>query len=118
MDSGQVLELALELLGQELTESRRRQLQAFCGGAMAECLARLRPDTDPGELGSCLQQAAAMLAVGRFLEMEEDGVTAFSAGRLSVQTVPGETGRRFREGAMELLWPWSQGEMAFLGGPG
>lgn len=118
MESGQVLELALELLGKELTESRRRQLLAFCGGAMAECLARLRPDTDLAQAGPCLQQAAAMLAVGRFLEMEEEGVTAFSAGKLSVQMTPGESGRRFREGAMELLHPWCQGEMAFLGVPG
>ena len=99
--------LAAELGKVEVCEG----LRTACRAAQAVLSARLRAGIGPGDCGEAFPLAAAYLALGTLETMGDDGVSAFTAGDVSIRR--GEpSGRldRLERQAVELLRPFLRDE--------
>lgn len=101
----EILDLAM-VLG-NVNESDRQRLEALCKNARQELEGQLRSGVTAQDCGDALVLAAAWLALADLRTGDAaGGVTAFSAGNLSIQTGEGASGEVLRGRARRLMAPY------------
>jgi hypothetical protein len=96
---------ALTLLGQSLPDTDAQMLRTLCSAAEIRLKSMLRKGVTAEDTGEAFSTAAAMLASAMYLDMltaQAGGVSAFTSGRLSVQTDP-SCAAALRKAAEDIL---------------
>ncbi len=101
----EILTLAMTL--GNVSESDRERLAVLCRNARQELERGLRAGVTPQDCGDALALAAAWLALADLRTGEAAaGVTAFSAGNISIQTGEQGAGDVLRRRARRLMAPY------------
>jgi len=96
-------ELAVKLGGVELSP----RLQELCDAAEGELAGLLKPGLSPDGCGDAFPRAAAWLALAGLEQAGDTGVSAFTAGEVTIRRAGGgERSRQLRERALEILRPY------------
>ena len=99
--------LALAMVLGNVSESDRQRLEVLCQNARRELEGQLRGGVTAQDCGDTLILAAAWLALADLRTGDAAaGVTAFSAGNLSIQTGEGASGDVLRGRARRLMAPY------------
>lgn len=99
--------LALAMVLGNVSESDRQRLEVLCQNARRELEGQLRAGVTAQDCGDALLFAAAWLALSDLWTGDAAaGVTAFSAGNLSIQTGEGASGNALRDRAHRLMAPY------------
>lgn len=108
---------AVRLLGYKLPPEDEEKLGCVCAAAAESLSRRLRSGVKREDISEIFTTAAAMTAIAMYVELASapsGGVSAFTAGKLSVQ-LGGRSAEAIRQSAESMLGAYIDDGFAFKG---